>query len=592
MTKKRLDLSVVLFFLFIAVLISGCAAPATKKLDKFGGIQEKEAEGAESEFVIGVGDTINIEVYRKKTSEFIIGVGDSIAIKVSRKDRSEFILGVGDTISIEVYRKKTSEFIIGVGDSIAIKVSRKDRSEFILGVGDTIDIDVYRHDDLKRSVQLDTSGMIMLPLIGQVKAAGKTVTELRDEIEQRLSEYLVDPQVTIDVSSRQSLEIEELSKSFTISAQKAGKIIFPPIGELQADGKTVVELRDEIEQRLSKYFINPQVSIDVSSIENLKIDDLSLETEIDPTGQIVFPLIGEVPADGKTVVELREEIEQRLSEYMVNPQVTIDVSSRQSLEIEELSKSFTISAQKAGKIIFPPIGELQADGKTVVELRDEIEQRLSKYFINPQVDIDVSSIQSLKIDDLSLESKIDPTGQIMFPLIGEVPAAGKTIVELRDEIQQRLSEYFVNPQVTINVSSILSQKIHVLGEVTSPGSFTMEQKILIWEGILKAGGFTRDANEKKVLLVRSEKGIAKVNVINLDIKEMVKDGKLTQNAYLKNGDILYVPPKRIASVERFMTRFSNILEPFINLERGIILAPEAADVLRGKEAEREITISP
>ena len=466
MTKNRLDLSVALLFLSIAVLVSGCAAPATKKLDKFGGIQEKEAEGAESEFVIGVGDSISIEVYRKKTSESIIGVGDSIAIKVSRKDRSEFILGVGDTINIEVYRKKTPEFIIGVGDSITIKVSRKDRSEFILGVGDTIDIDVYRHGDLKRSVQLDTSGMIILPLIGQVPAAGKTVAELRDDLQQRLSAYLV------------------------------------------------------------------------------------------------------------------------------NPQVTIDVSSRQSLEIEELSKSFTISAQKAGKIIFPPIGELQADGKTVVELRDEIQQRLSKYFINPQVSIDVSSIQSLKIDDLSLESKIDPTGQIMFPVIGEVPAAGKTVAELRDEIQQRLSEYLVNPQVTINVSAILSQKIHVIGEVNSPGSFIMEQKILVWEGILKAGGFTRDANEKKVLLVRSEKGIAKVNVINLDIKEMVKDGKLTQNAYLNNGDIIYVPPKRIASVERFMTRFSNILEPFINLERGIILAPEAADVLRGKAAEREITISP
>jgi len=426
MTRNKLHLFVGLFFLFIAVLVSGCAALSSKKLNQVNGIQEKETEVA----------------------------------------RSEFILGAGDTIDITVYREKTPEFIIGIGDTITVDVSRTETSEFILGAGDTIDIDVYRHSDLNRSVRLDTSGTITFPLIGRVQAAGKTVAEVRVEMQERLSKYLV------------------------------------------------------------------------------------------------------------------------------NPQVTIEVSSRRALSIEELSKSFAVTAQKAGKIIFPSIGEIQAAGKTVLELRDEIQQELSKYFLNPQVSIDISPIQSLKIDDLSLSSRIDPTGTMMFPLIGEVQVAGKGVGQLRDEIEERLAKYLVNPQVSINVSAVQSQKVHIFGEVNSPGSFAMDRKILIWEGILKAGGFTDDANEKKVLLVRTEKGIAKVNALNLDIREMVKDGKLDQNAYLKNGDIIYVPPSFIANVEEFMIRFNNIINPFVTVERGIILAPEAIDVLSGKEEERVITISP
>jgi len=426
MMKYKINLLIILFLFSTTILIGACATPTTKEQDNDIGIQDK----------------------------------------VSNERFSEFILGVGDSIDITVYRQKTSEYILGVGDTIDITVYRKERSEFILGVGDSIDIVVYRHDDLNRSVKLDTSGMVMFPLIGDVQAAGKHVIELRDEIQQRLSKYIV------------------------------------------------------------------------------------------------------------------------------NPQVSINISSRQSLKIEELSTSFTVSAQESGKIMFPLIGEVQAAGKHVIELRDEIQQRLSKYIVNPQVNIEVSPIQSLRIDDLALSAKINPTDKITFPLIGDVQVAGKGVFALRDEIQQRLSKYFVNPQVTINVTAVESQKVHILGEVRSPGTLTLDQKMLVWEAIAKAGGLTIDANKNKVLLVRSEKDVTRVTALNLDIKRMLKNGKLNQNIYLKNGDIIYVPPSLIANIERFMVRFHNIINPFVTIERGIILAPEAVDVLRGEERRREVIVAP
>ena len=581
-----------LFLLLTAILVGGCTTPATKKQDNIVGIQDEEMGNTSPVFILGAGDTINITVYRKKTSEFILGAGDTIDVTVYRKKTPEFILGAGDSMSITVYRKKTPEFILGAGDIIDVTVYRKKTSEFILGAGDTLNITVYRHSDFDRSVRVNAFGMIMLPLIGDVRVAGKGVSELRDEIERRLSKYLVDPQVAIDFTPIQDLKVDDLSRSFTISAQKAGKITFPVIGEVHAAGRHVNELRDEIEQRLSEYLVDPQVTVDVSPIQDLKIDDLSLSTKIDSTGKITFPLIGDVRVAGKGVSELRDEIERRLSKYLVDPQVAIDFTPIQDLKVDDLSRSFTISAQKAGKITFPVIGEVHAAGRHVNELRDEIEQRLSEYLVDPQVTVDVSPIQDLKMDDLSLSTKLDPTGKITFPLIGEVHVAGKGAGELRDEIERRLSKYLVNPQVTINVSAIQSQKYHVLGEVRSPGSFTLDQKILAWDAISKAGGFTTDANERKVLLVRSEKGMAKVTALDLDIRKMVKDAKLDLNVYLKNGDIIYVTPRFIVSVERFMIRFNNIINPFLTIQKSIVLWPDMVDVLLGEQEKTQIIIAP
>lgn len=195
-------------------------------------------------------------------------------------------------------------------------------------------------------------------------------------------------------------------------------------------------------------------------------------------------------------------------------------------------------------------------------------------------------------DELKRTVRIDPSGNVYLPLAGEITASGLTIPQLKEEVTLRLSKYIIDPQVDISVSELRSQKVHILGEVRSPGTLALDRKMLIWEGISRAGGFTNDANENQVLLVRGEKDAARVTALNLDIKDMLKDGTFDKDVYLKNGDIVYVPPSFIADVERFMTRFNNIINPFVTIERGIILTPEALDVLRGKEGESIITITP
>jgi polysaccharide export outer membrane protein len=204
---------------------------------------------------------------------------------------------------------------------------------------------------------------------------------------------------------------------------------------------------------------------------------------------------------------------------------------------------------------------------------------------------DEITINVWRNEDLNRTILIDPSGNIYLPLAGKVEASGLTISQLREKITLRLSKYIINPQVDINVSSLKSQKVHILGEVKSPGTFTLDQKMLAWEAISQAGGFTTDANQKEVLLVRNENGAARVTALN--IHDMLKTGKIDQDIYLRSGDVIYVAPTFIANLDRFMQRFNNIISPFVTLERGIILGQEAYDVLRGKEERgRDVIVAP
>lgn len=74
----------------------------------------------------------------------------------------------------------------------------------MLGYGDEVTVAVWRNDDLKTSARVDENGDISLPLVGEVKAGGRTVAELRTELARVYGKYVVDPQVTVSVSTLRS----------------------------------------------------------------------------------------------------------------------------------------------------------------------------------------------------------------------------------------------------------------------------------------------------------------------------------------------------------------------------------------------------
>ena len=202
--------------------------------------------------------------------------------------------------------------------------------------------------------------------------------------------------------------------------------------------------------------------------------------------------------------------------------------------------------------------------------------RISEFILGVGDTIEISVYRQ---EDLQKTIKIDNSGRIMLPLIGDVQAAGVGVFKLRDEIKERLSKYLIDPQVLVSISTVQSQKIMVLGEVNNPGVFALDTDMDILEAISKAGGMTKDAKMANVLLIR--RGQGRPEVTSLNLKKVFKGGDVSQNLILQNGDIAYLPAVTIANVSRYFSHISQILSPFVNFESGVVLWPIAKDVLQG-----------
>lgn len=206
----------------------------------------------------------------------------------------------------------------------------------------------------------------------------------------------------------------------------------------------------------------------------------------------------------------------------------------------------------------------------------------SPIVLGPGDEIDISVWRN---DDLHRTVKIDASGRISLPLAGRIKASGLTVDSLSEKVSAALSKYVLDPKVDINVVNMRSLRAYVLGEVESPGDVVLDGNIRIWEAVSRSGGFNRDANRDKVLLVRPGDGSAEVSVVDLSSQRLFSGGKVVSAPFLRSGDIVYVPRSLPASAELFMQRLNGIVSPFVTLERGIVLEPQVMDVLQGKDDE-------
>jgi polysaccharide biosynthesis/export protein len=146
-------------------------------------------------------------------------------------------------------------------------------------------------------------------------------------------------------------------------------------------------------------------------------------------------------------------------------------------------------------------------------------------------------IEVYKQDQLSQSLQIRPDGKITLPFIGDVAAAGKTSVELRDNLTTALKEYVTNPVVTVMVQEALSAQIHVIGEVEHPGTQVMQGPRTVLQALAEAGGLKEFADRNNIHVLRNT-GTGVQNV-PFNYKDALK-GR-TDAMYLQPGDTLVVP---------------------------------------------------
>ncbi len=142
-------------------------------------------------------------------------------------------------------------------------------------------------------------------------------------------------------------------------------------------------------------------------------------------------------------------------------------------------------------------------------------------------------------DNLNTDAIVRPDGKISFPLIGDIQAQGLRVEDLKEELDKRLREYVFEPSVSVTVVDIKSLKIYILGEVARPGEYDLIAPTDVLRAIAMAGGFTIYAKKNKIQIIRSE-GQEKIK-IKFNYDQVIRGINLSQNILLRPGDVIIVP---------------------------------------------------
>ena len=166
-------------------------------------------------------------------------------------------------------------------------------------------------------------------------------------------------------------------------------------------------------------------------------------------------------------------------------------------------------------------------------------QQTADYRLQPE---DVLQITVYEQPDLDTRARINSNGEIAFPLLGKVTAAGLSVTELRDKIEELLErDYLVSPQVQVFIEEYHLKQISVLGAVEKPGKYDMypERETTVLEAIAMAGGFSDVASINGTRIIREEEG--EELTIPVKVTDITKKGKKEKDLPLKPGDIIFVP---------------------------------------------------
>jgi polysaccharide export outer membrane protein len=131
-------------------------------------------------------------------------------------------------------------------------------------------------------------------------------------------------------------------------------------------------------------------------------------------------------------------------------------------------------------------------------------------------------------------------GKISLPLAGELQAAGRTPLQLENDIAAKLLNYITKPVVTVIVEQINSEKFNILGQVAKPGSYPLTAATTVLDGIATAGAFRDFAKQKGIYILRQNPGGGESR-IPFNYKEVIKGKNSAQNIKLQPNDTIVVP---------------------------------------------------
>jgi polysaccharide export outer membrane protein len=158
------------------------------------------------------------------------------------------------------------------------------------------------------------------------------------------------------------------------------------------------------------------------------------------------------------------------------------------------------------------------------------------YVIGPG---DILDISVWKEEALTKLVTVLPDGKMSFPLIGQIVAGGKTLDQLRVELEEKLTRYVPDLTLSVGIYQVNSMVIYVIGKVNRPGNFGLNARINVLQALSMAGGLNPFAKSGDIKIFRKEDG--QDQILPFDYDDVSKGEKPEQNIWLKRGDVVVVP---------------------------------------------------
>jgi polysaccharide export outer membrane protein len=200
-----------------------------------------------------------------------------------------------------------------------------------------------------------------------------------------------------------------------------------------------------------------------------------------------------------------------------------------------------VLAQEAGKKPEPP--KLQATVVSAASDPTDPVQTAAKKAGDDSFVIgadDVLAINVWKEPDISRSVPVRSDGKITLPLVGELQAGGQTPRQLEKEIATKLQGYITEPEVTVMVQEVKSQRFNILGQVSKPGSYLIANSARVLDAIALAGGFRDFAKKKSIYVLRSAPDGGQTR-LTFNYADVIKGKNPEQNVELKPHDTVVVP---------------------------------------------------
>jgi len=151
---------------------------------------------------------------------------------------------------------------------------------------------------------------------------------------------------------------------------------------------------------------------------------------------------------------------------------------------------------------------------------------------------DILEISVWKDDAMSRQVVVLPDGTITFPLVGRFTAAGKSVAQLKAEMEQAISRLVPEPDLTIIVQQVNSMVVYVIGKVNRPGHIPLNRNITVLQALSMAGGLNIFADQQNISIVR--KGPDGTRIIPFNYRAVTIENRMEDNILLQRGDVIVV----------------------------------------------------